>query len=116
MAIKIKTRQELIHENQALKEKIGQLRIRLNKELTNTVNYGRLVEQNQSLQQDAKNYRDALINVFSCLIKENQHGGAIQDTIWMGNFTTLFDYIALTLGIENINEFEKKVLNKEKQA
>ena len=78
-------------------------------------------------EQECEKLRRSITKIFACLIKANR-GGKIIDTLWVDGITTLWDYIALTLGIEgdqtqieeqiHINPLitEEKPVNKYKQA
>ena len=53
--------------------------------------------------------------IFSALIIANHKDiGAIQDTIWVNTYTTLWDYIRIVLNMndEQFEEFEKQALQK----
>ena len=53
-----------------------------------------------------------ITKIFACLIKANRTN-KIVDTLWVDNITTLWDYIALTLGIEGDQvQIEKQILQK----
>ena len=52
--------------------------------------------------------------IFRTLIIANHKDiGAIQDTIWVNDFTTLWDYIRIVLNMDDnqFKEFEKQALN-----
>ena len=50
-------------------------------------------------EQECEELRRSITKIFACLIKANRTN-KIVDTIWVNRITTLWDYIALTLGIE----------------
>ena len=53
-----------------------------------------------------------ITKIFACLIKANRID-KIVDTIWVDDITTLWDYIALTLGIEgDQTQVEEQILQK----
>lgn len=57
-------------------------------------------------------FKQALQEIFKCLIMANR-AGRITDTLWFDDSTTLWSYIAQTLGIEGDQlEIEEQVLNK----
>ena len=57
-------------------------------------------------------YKQAIEEIFFCLIKENRKG-TIRDTIWLNNYITLWDYIAQILDIQgDQNEVENQIIQK----
>ena len=57
-------------------------------------------------------YKQAIEEIFFCLIKENRKG-TIKDTIWLNNYLTLWDYIAQILDIQgDQNEVENQIIQK----
>ena len=53
-----------------------------------------------------------ITKIFACLIKANRID-KIVDTLWVDDITTLWDYIALTLGIEgDQTQVEEQILQK----
>lgn len=50
------------------------------------------------LKAECKELRRSILKIFACLIKANKD--KIIDTLWVDNVTTLWDYMALTLGVE----------------
>ena len=53
-----------------------------------------------------------ITKIFACLIKANRTN-KIVDTLWVDRITTLWDYIALTLGIEgDQTQIEEQILRK----
>ena len=53
-----------------------------------------------------------ITKIFACLIKANRTN-KIVDTLWVDNITTLWDYIAQTLGIEGDQvQIEEQILQK----
>lgn len=71
------------------------------------------LEQKVETQDNTiNNYREALTNILNCLIRNNyKKNSPICDTIWYETNCTLFDYIAFKCGIENLQEYERDVLN-----
>ena len=60
------------------------------------------------LEAECEELRRSILKIFACLIKANKD--KIIDTLWVDNVTTLWDYIAQTLGIEgDQNQIEEKV-------
>ena len=60
------------------------------------------------LKAECEELRRSILKIFACLIKANKD--KIIDTLWVDNVTTLWDYIAQTLGIEgDQNQIEEKV-------
>ena len=58
---------------------------------------------------------EAIKTIFTSLIIANHVDiGAIQDTIWVDTFTTLWDYIRIVLNMddEQFEEFEKQAIKK----
>lgn len=63
-------------------------------------------------EQECEELRRSIIKIFACLIKANNRGKII-DTLWVDDITTLWDYIALTLGIEgDQTQIEEQILQK----
>ena len=60
---------------------------------------GKLEKQFKRKEQECEELRRSITKIFACLIKANNRGKII-DTLWVDRITTLWDYIALTLGIE----------------
>ena len=53
-----------------------------------------------------------ITKIFACLIKANRTN-KIVDTLWVDNITTLWDYVAQTLGIEGDQvQIEEQILQK----
>ena len=78
--------------------------------------YGEINEQETKDSAELKVENEALIRritkIFACLIKANRTN-KIVDTLWVDNITTLWDYIALTLGIEGDQvQIEEQILQK----
>lgn len=68
-------------------------------------NLGRQLAQ---LKEENDRLRKRIVTIFDCLIKANRD--VIVDTLWVDNITTLWDYIAQTLGIEgDQNQIEEQV-------
>lgn len=62
-------------------------------------------------EQECEELRRRITKIFACLIKANRN--EITDTLWVDDITTLWDYIALTLGIEGDQaQIEEQVLQK----
>ena len=71
-----------------------------------------LLHQLDQLKAENEELRRSITKIFACLIKANRTN-KIVDTIWVDNITTLWDYIALTLGIEgDQTQIEKQILQK----
>ena len=63
-------------------------------------------------EQECEELRRSITKIFACLIKANRTN-KIVDTLWVNDITTLWDYIALTLGIEgDQTQIEKQILQK----
>lgn len=61
-------------------------------------------------EQECKKLRRSITEIFACLIKANR-SKIIIDTLWVDGITTLWDYIALTLGIEgDQTQIEEQIL------
>ena len=78
--------------------------------------YGEINEQETKDYAELKAENEELIRritkIFACLIKANRTN-KIVDTLWVDNITTLWDYIALTLGAEGDQvQIEKQILQK----
>ena len=78
--------------------------------------YGEINEQETKDYAELKAENEELIRkitkIFACLIKANRTN-KIVDTIWVDNITTLWDYIALTLGVEGDQvQIEEQILQK----
>lgn len=68
-------------------------------------NLGRQLAQ---LKEENDRLRKRIVTIFDCLIKANRD--VIVDTLWVDKITTLWDYIAQTLGIEgDQNQIEEQV-------
>lgn len=71
-----------------------------------------LEKQLKRKEQECEELRRSITKIFACLIKANRTN-KIVDTIWVDNITTLWDYIALTLGIEgDQTQIEEQILQK----
>lgn len=65
-------------------------------------------EQLAQLKEENDQLRKRIVIIFDCLIKANRD--VIVDTLWVDKITTLWDYIAQTLGIEgDQNQIEEQV-------
>ena len=78
--------------------------------------YGEINEQETKDYAELKAENEELIRritkIFACLIKANRTN-KIVDTLWVDDITTLWDYIALILGIEgDQTQIEKQILQK----
>ena len=63
-------------------------------------------------EQECEELRRSITKIFTCLIKANNRSKII-DTLWVDRITTLWDYIALTLGIEgDQTQIEEQILQK----
>ena len=63
------------------------------------------------LKVECEELRRSILKIFACLIKANKD--KIIDTLWVDNVTTLWDYAALTLGVEGDQmQIEKQILQK----
>ena len=72
----------------------------------------KLHQQLDQLKAENEKLIRKITEIFACLIKANRTN-KIVDTIWVDNITTLWDYIALTLGIEGDQvQIEKQILQK----
>ena len=64
------------------------------------------------LKAENEELRRNIIKIFACLIKANRTN-KIVDTLWVDDIVTLWDYIALTLGIEgDQTQIEEQILQK----
>lgn len=71
-----------------------------------------LQQQFDQLKTKNEEFKRKITKIFACLIKANRTN-KIVDTIWVDNIMTLWDYIALTLGIEGDQvQIEKQILQK----
>lgn len=71
-----------------------------------------LEKQLKRKEQECEELRRGIIKIFACLIKANR-SKTIVDTLWVDNIMTLWDYIALTLGIEgDQTQIEEQILRK----
>ena len=67
-------------------------------------------EQLDQLKVENEELRRSITKIFVCLIKANRTN-KIVDTIWVDDIMTLWDYIALTLGIEgDQTQIEEQIL------
>ena len=65
-------------------------------------------QQLAQLKEENDRLRKRIVTIFDCLIKANRD--VIVDTLWVDSITTLWDYIAQTLGIEgDQNQIEEQV-------
>lgn len=63
------------------------------------------------LEAECEELRRSILKIFACLIKANKD--KIIDTLWVDNVTTLWDYAALTLGIEgDQTQIEEQIIQK----
>ena len=71
-----------------------------------------LLQQLDQLKAENEELRRSITKIFACLIKANRTN-KIVDTLWVDDITTLWDYIALTLGIEgDQTQIEEQILQK----
>ena len=71
-----------------------------------------LLHQLDQLKAENEELRRSITKRFACLIKANRTN-KIVNTIWVDRITTLWDYIALTLGIEgDQTQIEEQILQK----
>ena len=64
-------------------------------------------------EQECEELRRSITKIFACLIKANRTN-KIVDTLWVDDITTLWDYIALTLGIEgDQTQIEEQILQED---
>ena len=72
--------------------------------------YNELVDLYKAKEQECEELRRSITKIFACLIKANRTN-KIVNTIWVDRITTLWDYIALTLGIEgDQTQIEEQIL------
>ena len=67
------------------------------------------------LETRVKELEENIKTIFSALIIANHKDiGAIQDTIWVNTYTTLWDYIRIVLNMDDkqFEEFKKQALQK----
>lgn len=63
------------------------------------------------LKAECEELRRSILKIFACLIKANKD--KIIDTLWVNNVTTLWDYVALTLGVEgDQTQIEEQIIQK----
>lgn len=63
-------------------------------------------------EKECEELKRSITKIFACLIKANR-SKIIIDTLWVDNIMTLWDYIALTLGIEgDQTQIEEQILQK----
>ena len=75
-------------------------------------NYCRFVDELDQLKAKNEELIRRITKIFACLIKANRTN-KIVDTLWVDNITTLWDYIAQTLGIEGDQvQIEEQILQK----
>ena len=75
-------------------------------------NYCRFVDELEQLKTENEELIRRITKIFACLIKANRTN-KIVDTLWVDNITTLWDYIAQTLGIEGDQvHIEEQILQK----
>ena len=73
---------------------------------------GKLEKQLKRKEQECEELRRSITKIFACLIKANRTN-KIVNTIWVDRITTLWDYMALTLGIEgDQTQIEEQILQK----
>ena len=71
-----------------------------------------LLHQLDQLKAENEELRRSITKIFACLIKANRTN-KIVNTIWVDRITTLWDYIALTVGIEgDQTRIEEQILQK----
>ena len=76
----------------------------------NVQDISNLARQLEQLKAENEELRRSITKIFACLIKANRTN-KIVDTLWVDNITTLWDYIALTLGIEgDQTQIEEQIL------
>ena len=74
--------------------------------------YNELVDLYKAKEQECEELIRSITKISACLIKANRTN-KIVDTIWVDRITTLWDYIALTLGIEgDQTQIEEQILQK----
>ena len=75
----------------------------------------RASKREEELKAENKELIRRITKIFACLIKANRTN-KIVDTLWVDNITTLWDYIALTLGTEGdqvqIEKLKQKIFSK----
>ena len=72
--------------------------------------YNCYYKQLKHKEQENEELRRSITKIFACLIKANRTN-KIVDTLWVDDITTLWDYIALSLGIEgDQTQIEKQIL------
>ena len=75
-------------------------------------NYCRFIDELEQLKTENEDLIRRITKIFACLIKANRTN-KIVDTIWVDNITTLWDYIAQTLGIEGDQvQIEEQIIRK----
>lgn len=72
----------------------------------------KIKDSQEQLKAENEELKRRIIKIFACLIKANRTN-KIVDTLWVDDITTLWDYIALTLGIEgDQKQVEEQILQK----
>ena len=78
----------------------------------NVQDISNLARQLDQLKAENEELIRRITKIFACLIKANRTN-KIVDTLWVDNITTLWDYVAQTLGIEGAQvQIEEQILQK----
>ena len=106
---RVKEYNELVDLYKAKEQECEELKEKVKK-------YGEINEQETKDYAELKAENEKLIRritkIFACLINANRTN-KIVDTIWVDSITTLWDYIALTLGLEgDQTQVEEQILQK----
>ena len=99
----------IINENKVLKDCANDKDI----DIVALTNYISTLEfSKDKLKAENEELIRRITKIFACLIKANRTN-KIVDTLWVDNITTLWDYIAQTLGIEGDQvQIEEQILQK----
>lgn len=76
-------------------------------------------KQLQCKTAECEDLKEIIKIIFASLIIANDAKiGAIQDTIWVNDYTTLWDYIKIVLNMDDkeFKKFEKQALQKDKRT
>lgn len=101
---------KVVSERDALKKDVQRLKKKICKNMSEDCNTEYGCEEMCKLREDNDFLEMCLHDAFVCLIKANAQG-KITDTLWVSNFITLWDMFCQCLNIDDIEKFEKEVLN-----
>ncbi len=100
--------------NEKLKNKYHKATAKMTIKEIDQSNYIKQLEKTLNrIRTERDNYKQALQEIFKCLIMADRADKLTTDTLWIDNSTTLWDYIAQTLGLEGDQlEIEEQILQK----